>query len=46
MAKKPPKMTPEELARQEDNLRLLRERVAERRALEREWDARHAAEQK
>jgi hypothetical protein len=44
--KKRPKTTPEEEARQDENARRLRERIAERRALEREWDAQAAAEKK
>jgi hypothetical protein len=43
MAKrKRPKMTPEEYARQEENLARARERIAYREAKEREDDARRA----
>jgi hypothetical protein len=44
--KKRTKMTPAEYARQEETLRLARERIAERRAFEREWDERAAADKK
>lgn len=43
MAKrKRPKMTPEENARQEENLRRARERIAYREAKERDYEARRA----
>lgn len=42
--KKRPKTPPEVEARMDENSRRLRARIAERRAIEREWDAQAAAD--